>query len=105
MSGRPWWPTGWRISSTCCRPAEWIFLRLGPRGGPQPTPGTSRAFYCEAVPRPLIDAASLAARLSEQNPPTVLDVRWKLRAPSAYPDYLAGHVPGAAFVDLEQELC
>ena len=57
------------------------------------------------MPRPLIDAASLAAKLAAQNPPTVLDVRWKLGAPSAYPDYLAGHLPGAAFVGLEQELC
>lgn len=73
--------------------------------GPQPTRGTSPSVYGEAVPRPLIDAAALAAKLSAPQPPTVLDVRWKLGAPSAYPDYLAGHIPGAAFVDLEKELC
>ncbi len=73
--------------------------------GPQPTRASSASVYGEAVPRPLIDPASLAAKLAAPHPPTVLDVRWKLGAPSAYPDYLAGHVPGAAFIDLEQELC
>lgn len=34
----------------------------------------------------------------------VLDVRWSLAEPNGYPSYLAGHIPGAAFVDLEAEL-
>lgn len=33
---------------------------------------------------------------------TVLDVRWKLGAPPSLPDYRAGHVPGAVFVDFER---
>lgn len=32
--------------------------------------------------------------------PVLLDVRWQLGGPPAYPDYLVGHVPGAVFVDL-----
>jgi len=32
---------------------------------------------------------------------TVLDVRWKLGGPPSLPDYFAGHIPGAVFVDLE----
>jgi thiosulfate/3-mercaptopyruvate sulfurtransferase len=36
--------------------------------------------------------------------PTVLDVRWTLGGPSGRADYVAGHIPGAVFVDLEQDL-
>jgi thiosulfate/3-mercaptopyruvate sulfurtransferase len=35
---------------------------------------------------------------------TVLDVRWELGGPPGRPQYLEGHVPGAAFVDLETVL-
>ncbi|WP_127475924.1 sulfurtransferase [Microbacterium sulfonylureivorans] len=35
---------------------------------------------------------------------TVLDVRWRLDRPDGRPDYLAGHVPGAVWVDLDREL-
>ncbi len=35
---------------------------------------------------------------------TILDVRWRLGGPPAIDDYLAGHIPGAVFVDLE-EMC
>jgi thiosulfate/3-mercaptopyruvate sulfurtransferase len=35
---------------------------------------------------------------------TVLDVRWELGGPPAWPQYLEGHIPGAAFVDLETAL-
>jgi thiosulfate/3-mercaptopyruvate sulfurtransferase len=34
----------------------------------------------------------------------VLDVRWDLMAPPGRPDYLAGHLPGAVYVDLDAEL-
>jgi thiosulfate/3-mercaptopyruvate sulfurtransferase len=34
----------------------------------------------------------------------VLDVRWRLGGPPGREEYLAGHIPGAAFVDLETEL-
>lgn len=53
----------------------------------------------------MINAADLAAKLASTDPPLVLDVRWKLGGASAYPEYLAAHIPGAVFVDLEQDLC
>ncbi len=34
----------------------------------------------------------------------VLDVRWELAGPHGRPAYLAGHIPGAVFVDLAAEL-
>src|SRR5437764_5173624 len=49
----------------------------------------------------LISAEELAA-LSPR--PTILDVRWELGKPSQRGAYEAGHIPGAAFVDLECEL-
>ncbi len=56
----------------------------------------------------LISAFRLAHEIEEV---VVIDVRWALttgRAPGAAPagraDYLAGHVPGAFFVDLDSEL-
>lgn len=51
---------------------------------------------------PLIKASELAARLGEI---TLLDVRWTLADPDGgRPAYLAGHIPGAVFVDLHHEL-
>lgn len=59
----------------------------------------------------LIDAAELGAALREETglpahaPRTrVLDVRWALPQPDGRPAYLAGHIPGAVYVDLEAEL-
>jgi thiosulfate/3-mercaptopyruvate sulfurtransferase len=49
---------------------------------------------------PLIDAPSLAVRLAEV---VVLDVRWRLGGPSTYPDFVAGHVPGAQWADLDAD--
>ena len=34
----------------------------------------------------------------------LLDVRWRLDRPEGRPDYLAGHLPGAVYVDLDREL-
>jgi thiosulfate/3-mercaptopyruvate sulfurtransferase len=34
----------------------------------------------------------------------LLDVRWELGGPHGRPAYLAGHIPGAVFVDLDAEL-
>ncbi len=53
---------------------------------------------------PLISASELTERLEADRPPAVLDVRWEL-GPGARRDlYEAGHIPGAAFVDLDREL-
>jgi thiosulfate/3-mercaptopyruvate sulfurtransferase len=53
----------------------------------------------------LVDVTGLAAELASDEPPTLLDVRWRLVGPPGRADYHAGHLPGAAFVDLDTELC
>ncbi|MBO3749024.1 sulfurtransferase [Streptosporangiaceae bacterium NEAU-GS5] len=50
---------------------------------------------------PLITADELAARLDEV---TVLDVRWRLGGPPGVESYREGHIPGAAFCDLDRDL-
>jgi thiosulfate/3-mercaptopyruvate sulfurtransferase len=50
---------------------------------------------------PLVGAADLAARLGEVS---VLDVRYRTGAPAGRGEYDHGHVPGAAYVDLDAEL-
>ncbi|MGH3413927.1 MAG: sulfurtransferase [Marmoricola sp.] len=35
---------------------------------------------------------------------TLLDVRYRMGGPSGAPEYAAGHIPGAAYVDLDTEL-
>lgn len=50
---------------------------------------------------PLIGVEELAARLDEV---VLLDVRWSLGGPPGRSQYGAGHIPGAAFVDLDADL-
>ncbi|MGI8716084.1 MAG: sulfurtransferase [Solirubrobacteraceae bacterium] len=53
---------------------------------------------------PLLSVAELAGLLDRGGPATLLDVRWEL-GPGALRDrYQEGHIPGAAFVDLDREL-
>jgi thiosulfate/3-mercaptopyruvate sulfurtransferase len=54
---------------------------------------------------PIIDVAELAAELAQPDPPTLIDVRWRLGGPPGRDDYVAGHIPGAAFIDLDLDLC
>ncbi|GIL31432.1 sulfurtransferase [Actinocatenispora comari] len=64
------------------------------------------------TPGTVVDPAWLRAALDQAEPPadsyqyplTILDVRWRLGAPSARPDHLSGHVPGAVFVELSDDL-
>lgn len=53
---------------------------------------------------PLIDADELALRLADPLPPVVIDVRWRLGAPSSRNDYLTSHIPGAVWADLDADL-
>lgn len=54
------------------------------------------------MPDALITVEDLAAQLGEI---TLLDARWLLSAPDAgRPAHLAGHIPGAVFVDLHHDL-
>lgn len=53
---------------------------------------------------PLISVAELADAMATATVPALLDVRWRLGGPPGIDGYRAGHVPGAVFADLDQEL-
>ncbi|MFI2351181.1 sulfurtransferase [Streptomyces sp. NPDC019443] len=53
---------------------------------------------------PIVSATDLASELAGARPPVLLDIRWQLGGPHGRPDYEAGHIPGAVFVDLDAEL-
>lgn len=53
---------------------------------------------------PLISAALLAELAGSARPPALLDVRWRLGGPPGIEGFLAGHLPGARYVDLDSEL-
>ena len=57
---------------------------------------------------PLVSVEHLADALADagESSPTIVlaDVRWTLNGPPGRPDYEAGHLPGAVYVDLESEL-
>jgi thiosulfate/3-mercaptopyruvate sulfurtransferase len=85
----------------------------GSRGGvlPELTVGDSFAWrrsdhnICmDARAQVLITAAELADRLRASEPVTILDVRWRLDQPDGRATYLQGHLPGAVYVSLEDEL-
>lgn len=52
----------------------------------------------------LVTAEALAAALADDEPPVLLDVRWALGRSDGHEQYLAAHLPGAVFVDLDTEL-
>ncbi|MCV7091785.1 sulfurtransferase [Mycobacterium interjectum] len=52
----------------------------------------------------LITAAELARLIEAGDPPAILDVRWRLDDPDGRAAYLDGHLPGAVYVSLEDEL-
>lgn len=49
----------------------------------------------------LVSPSELADRLTDVR---LLDVRWTVMAPDGRPAYLAGHLPGAVFVNLDADL-
>jgi thiosulfate/3-mercaptopyruvate sulfurtransferase len=53
---------------------------------------------------PLVSADRLAAELASATPPVLLDCRWQLAGGADRPAYDRGHLPGAAFVDLDRDL-
>lgn len=52
----------------------------------------------------LIGASELMRQLDGGEQPAILDVRWRLDKPDGQADHLAGHIPGAVYVSLEDEL-
>ncbi len=57
----------------------------------------------------LTTAADLAAalrdgRYPDGGPVRILDVRWRLDRPDGRPAYREGHIPGAVYVDLDEQL-
>jgi thiosulfate/3-mercaptopyruvate sulfurtransferase len=51
----------------------------------------------------LVDVPTLIAELDRPDPPTLIDVRWSLGG-GGEATYDAGHLPGAAFLDLDAHL-
>ena len=52
----------------------------------------------------LISPAELADLLGSERTPILADVRWSLGGPPGKPDFVASHIPGAVWVDLEAQL-
>ncbi|UBV12644.1 sulfurtransferase [Mycolicibacterium fortuitum] len=51
-----------------------------------------------------VTVADLRDRLTSQAPVTLLDVRWSLAEPDGEHAYLSGHLPGAVYVSLDDDL-
>lgn len=51
----------------------------------------------------LIEVPDLAADLAGEEPPVVLDVRWRVGGPPGIDSYRDGHIPGAVFADLDTD--
>ncbi|MFJ9418726.1 sulfurtransferase [Streptomyces sp. NPDC101227] len=52
----------------------------------------------------IITATELASELAGSTAPVLLDVRYQLGGPPGRPEYEAGHLPGAVYVDLDSQL-
>lgn len=53
---------------------------------------------------PALHDALAAGAFPDGGPVRVLDVRWRLDRPDGRPEYRAGHIPGAQYVDLDHDL-
>jgi thiosulfate/3-mercaptopyruvate sulfurtransferase len=58
----------------------------------------------EARDQVLMTATKLAALIDARDPVAILDVRWRVDQPDGHAAYLQGHLPGAVYVSLEDEL-
>ncbi len=59
----------------------------------------------EAERSPLVSVERLAEWLASPRPPVIVDARWYLGKPGAgRAAYLEGHIPGAIFLDLDDDL-
>lgn len=71
-----------------------------PRSNPRP----SRSEPLNARAEALITVAELAELIDAGKPVTILDVRWRLDKPDGRAAYLEGHLPGAVYVSLDDDL-
>jgi thiosulfate/3-mercaptopyruvate sulfurtransferase len=82
--------------------------RQADRSGPAPRARPCRWHTRAVTTSPLISVDELASRLLGPDPgpsPRVCDVRWYLGRPGdGRAAYAAGHLPGAIFVDLDEDL-
>ena len=53
---------------------------------------------------PLVSTAELRALVRDGQVPTLLDVRYRMGGPPGAPQHEAGHIPGAAYVDMDSAL-
>jgi thiosulfate/3-mercaptopyruvate sulfurtransferase len=53
---------------------------------------------------PLIEVPALDRLLRRQTPVILLDARWHLAGPPGIESYRKGHLPGAAFIDLDRDV-
>jgi thiosulfate/3-mercaptopyruvate sulfurtransferase len=67
-------------------------------------PSSPSADGGDTMAESLTDVTSLVAALGGEQPPVLLDVRWRLGGPPGIDSYRAGHLPGARFVDLDRDL-
>lgn len=51
-----------------------------------------------------VTVGELCERIASSDPVTVLDVRWSLLEPDGESAYLSGHLPGAVYVSLDDDL-
>jgi thiosulfate/3-mercaptopyruvate sulfurtransferase len=58
----------------------------------------------EAREQVLITVTELAAVIEAGDPLSILDVRWRVDEPDGRPAHLEGHIPGAVYVSLDDEL-
>ncbi|OBF10429.1 sulfurtransferase [Mycobacterium sp. 852002-10029_SCH5224772] len=58
----------------------------------------------QARDRVLITAAELAGIIGAGDPVSILDVRWRIDEPDGRAAYLKGHIPGAVYVSLDEDL-
>jgi thiosulfate/3-mercaptopyruvate sulfurtransferase len=65
--------------------------------------GSTGAGSTGAGASQLISVAELVDALAH-DPPTLIDVRWRLGRPPGIDSYRAGHLPGAVYVDLDAQL-
>jgi thiosulfate/3-mercaptopyruvate sulfurtransferase len=77
--------------------------RFPAAGRDLPLPDTGETGQTGHV-QPLITVPVLANALEDPQPPILLDVRWHLAGPPGIEAYRRGHLPGAAFVDLDRDL-